>query len=973
MPGRRPEDQGPPTKRSASARSSKSTSNSGSSTDLCGGRQKKKKRRSTRGSRTSRKAGHKGGRQYTEQDAGVEGAHSQRPALATKPSQESERRPPAEENSGPFLEDSKSQTVTSSLEQHLRSGERQDASSKLDSSSPTAAPFDAYHYLPGGPFLDELLRQQLMRDTDPRGLDTSVPPTQAGSNIVEQSAKRARFSFAVKWKELGLSPTPQRSHPLPGQKATQPPNAQAVALALVVLTVVLLLTLVLVVFSLVQFSYASRSRLCETSDCRFHAHLVVGGLNKSLDPCEDFAAFVCSAWKPMSHYVDGEVSTRADVVQNFASHFNSSLAKDREIPAARQAHDLLTTCLNKTAYGAEGRHVISQFLADEGVPWPRPAVTSLPVVASPFRVLLRFALKWRLPLWFDVRVLTSFAGGKRAVVISDNPQLRYWAALHRRLLAEGEFHKYWLAHYNLLAPQERSNDTQPAFAINASVREAQLQSDVFQALLGDREGKTSVGAMVTLDEVEANTTCSGSAATGVWAASLTELTAIWNEVPFRASDVILLRDVGLLLALERLACSHDATELLEAIGWLLAQILAPVVDFGILRFRNKGDANADDRHSLFCARQVEEIYRPLLIGLVQARAFPEKVRLAADDGLNHIRDTALPMTVALPWLETSAKSNTQLKIDSSRRLLWLPSSVPKNISTMYNDFVARRSYDTFADAWVDSRSIPYNLSATNRDTLDMAANLVLPLADYDYMRNTVRVSIQALSRPVFYPEGTTAMFYGGLGITYAAELVRSVDQEGMSVHYNGSFASSWASTGWKSAVADRVACLAAQSDDGHGPKAPSGPLFPVIPALEMAYTALANALARDPQPIHLVQSFTERQIFFITFCYLLCAGRPGTSLECNRAVRNFPQFGRDFGCTLGAKMRPEKPCTFLFNNATNVAPPIGVQQSMALIFLIFIFGVLWELHDVAATTCHWPFQTAIFWCLCAKASNFARG
>ncbi|KAH9377513.1 hypothetical protein HPB48_013024 [Haemaphysalis longicornis] len=549
--------------------------------------------------------------------------------------------------------------------------------------------------------------------------------------------------------------------------------------------------------------------------------------------------------------------------------------------------------------------------------------------------------RWRLPLWFDVRVLTSFAGGKRAVVISDNPQLRSWAALHSRLLAEGEFHKYWLAHYNLLAPQERSNDTQPAFAINASVREAQLQSDVFQALLGDREGKTSVGAMVTLDEVEANTTCSGSAATGVWAAALTELTAVWNEVPFRAWDVILLRDVGLLLALERLACSHDATELLEAIGWLLAQILAPVVDFGILRFRRE--------------------------------LFPRKCGWLTDDRLNHIRDTALPMTVALPWLETAAKSNTQLKIDSSRRLLWLPSSVPKNISTMYNDFVARRSYDTFADAWVDSRSIPYNLSAANRDTLDMAANLVLPLADYDYMRNTVRVSIQALSRPVFYPEGTTAMFYGGLGITYAAELVRSVDQEGMSVHYNGSFASSWASTGWKSAVADRVACLAAQGDDGHGPKAPSGPLFPVIPALELAYTALANALARDPQPIHLVQSFTERQIFFITFCYLLCAGRPGTSLECNRAVRNFPQFGRDFGCTLGAKMRPEKPCTFLFNNATNEAPPIGVQQSMVLIFLIFIFGVLWELHDVAATTCHWPFQTAIFWCLCAKASNFARG
>ncbi|XP_077532423.1 uncharacterized protein LOC144144792 [Haemaphysalis longicornis] len=357
----------------------------------------------------------------------------------------------------------------------------------------------------------------------------------------------------------------------------------------------------------------------------------------------------------------------------------------------------------------------------------------------------------------------------------------------------------------------------------------------------------------------------------------------------------------------------------------------------MLRFRNKGDANVDDQHSLFCAQQVEEIYRPLLIGLVEARDFPENVRLAADARLNHIRDTALSMTGALPWLETAAKSNTKHKIDSSRRLLWLPSSISMNISTMYNDFMVRPSYDTFVDAWVDSRSIPYNWSSANRDTLDMMANLVLPLADYDYVRNVVRVSIQALSRPVFYTEGTTAMFYGGLGFTYAAELVRSVDHEGTTVHFNGSFALSWASTGWKSAVADSVACLATQGDVGQVPKATSGPLFPVIPALELAYTALANALARDTQPVQLVRSFSERQVFFITFCYLLCAGRPGTSLECNRAVRNFPQFGRDFGCTHGAKMRPEKQCTFLFNNAANLAPPMRVQHSMVSIFLVFIF------------------------------------
>ncbi|KAL1470130.1 hypothetical protein MTO96_040632 [Rhipicephalus appendiculatus] len=40
------------------------------------------------------------------------------------------------------------------------------------------------------------------------------------------------------------------------------------------------------------------SRWCETSDCRDYAALLTHDLNRSVDPCDDFDAYVCSTWKP---------------------------------------------------------------------------------------------------------------------------------------------------------------------------------------------------------------------------------------------------------------------------------------------------------------------------------------------------------------------------------------------------------------------------------------------------------------------------------------------------------------------------------------------------------------------------------------------------------------------------------------------------------------------------------------------------
>lgn len=54
--------------------------------------------------------------------------------------------------------------------------------------------------------------------------------------------------------------------------------------------------LVVVVYAFTRPSPLHVNADCDTDDCMQHAFLLSAALNRSLDPCDDFGTFVCSAW-----------------------------------------------------------------------------------------------------------------------------------------------------------------------------------------------------------------------------------------------------------------------------------------------------------------------------------------------------------------------------------------------------------------------------------------------------------------------------------------------------------------------------------------------------------------------------------------------------------------------------------------------------------------------------------------------------
>ncbi|KAH6939713.1 hypothetical protein HPB50_020949 [Hyalomma asiaticum] len=369
---------------------------------------------------------------------------------------------------------------------------------------------------------------------------------------------------------------------------------------------------------------------------------------------------------------------------------------------------------------------------------------------------------------------------------------------------------------------------------------------------------------------------------------------------------------AVLRAADALFAQFTEDTLLENMGWFFARLYAPLADPSLLRDRHGAPHTGEEELALFCAAQVEALFRLLVISLYTVPRFSTTLREDINKLLHGIREIVADKVNALPWLDEASKRNAEEKIREMGTVLWPADNMMEStgLAAVYSK-MGQPSGPSWSvmDTWVQGREALNNLDQEVQDiVMHLPANMELPLLEYDYLRNEVRVSVQALSRPVFYFEGTRAMFYGGLGFLYAAEVVRALDADGARRDAGGVLVTngSWLSPAWMEAVVDREECL---------PE--SGGYFPEIPAVEVAYASLEKSLVSSGERIRTARSaFSQRRLFYVTLCYLMCAkqtlqprGRIFAG-DCNKAVANFPRFAEDFGCDPDARMRRERPCVF---------------------------------------------------------------
>ncbi|KAH6933464.1 hypothetical protein HPB50_015247 [Hyalomma asiaticum] len=669
-----------------------------------------------------------------------------------------------------------------------------------------------------------------------------------------------------------------------------------------------ILTLIVTSVTVVVFHFTRQEPVpakpyCKTKGCFVHAWRLSDKLNTSLDPCQDFSAYVCSAWSPPGGYLEHSNSAMDDVRKSWFPVFEEMLREgSKSLRVGHKPLLMYTTCMGDSKRYGSHVDIFWKFLNESGLSWPEDRYSS---GTSALDVLMTLAFKWQVPLFFQLRVQRLAWMSNWRLTLEPGSLIPLVYQHHVTVKSTGGYAKYWESFFYIL--RESSNGS----AINRTrIDEAiALEGDVFRRLLVAMHPSVVRPVLVPVAKIGLYTRPLESTQ---WLRALRRL-ELQPEV--KTSDKVLIGDEKFFETMAVVMSTYKNSQLLSLIAWSCVQLLAPAVDVRLLRSRY--DHGVVLYRPYFCERFVETGYRLLVIALSTVSRFSEKERAAVSAKFDRLVTVATSLVSATEWLDVEGRQLAAEKLSSTRLQLWPPDFFLKSdeLERLYADFPDAEL--PFAEHWIQ-----LIVRAQTIDILGYAVNYALPYLRYDAASGSVKVAVGAVSPPLYYSDGNNAMFYGGLGFSMALQLVASVDRQGLRWHPNGTYGDSFLPNADDRAFEDKDGCLAAVVDDPvDGPHSHQArtdgwnSVFPEIPALEVAYAAYRESIGNgeDDRSQGISRNFSGDQVFFMTLCYMTCSlpGAVGPHMvDCNKAVSNSEAFARVFNCARGSKMNPKKKCTF---------------------------------------------------------------
>ncbi|KAH6936842.1 hypothetical protein HPB50_023721 [Hyalomma asiaticum] len=216
---------------------------------------------------------------------------------------------------------------------------------------------------------------------------------------------------------------------------------------------------------------ADKEPVCDTSDCRLHRYMLESGLDPSIDPCENFSAYVCAKWKPRHRSAR---STLSDMVFEWLSDLPERLRRGAtQLPATTKATNMFDVCMNQVESTADAA---LRFLRDRGLEWLNDSADGS---SSPAEVLFDLAFNWQVPLWFRIQMLPKSQEypHQLRLLFAPNDLISQWAPFFNDI-NEQLYVRYWTIFYHQLTSGNATPPTKAA--INESFH---VQRFVFDVLL----------------------------------------------------------------------------------------------------------------------------------------------------------------------------------------------------------------------------------------------------------------------------------------------------------------------------------------------------------------------------------------------------------------------------------------------------------------------------------------------------------
>ncbi|KAG0414664.1 hypothetical protein HPB47_008156, partial [Ixodes persulcatus] len=211
------------------------------------------------------------------------------------------------------------------------------------------------------------------------------------------------------------------------------------SLSVAVLILVVVMVVASAIFSLTKPQRGGqhyRINRCKDDICG-HPIWLTSNLNQSVDPCDDFSGYVCSAWKPTLQNTAGTIGhfPKYTWIKNKAKYLSGKSFSTERMKYVAQVYN---SCIDRTGENqSETLAEFASFLNKRVLRRPEDLNE-----VSPLDVALDLSIRWQMPFWFDVQLLGESSSKRRRIYFSPSRRPTFWKSAYNEFTDERTFRKF---------------------------------------------------------------------------------------------------------------------------------------------------------------------------------------------------------------------------------------------------------------------------------------------------------------------------------------------------------------------------------------------------------------------------------------------------------------------------------------------------------------------------------------------------
>ncbi|KAG7199393.1 hypothetical protein KM043_014024 [Ampulex compressa] len=707
-------------------------------------------------------------------------------------------------------------------------------------------------------------------------------------------------------------------------------------LAMTVIALIATLTL-----QMAGFRKEEYKEMCQSEECIKTAARVIGAMDRSVEPCEDFYKFACGGWIskhpiPQSQASWDQLSLlREDLLKNLRVLLEEP-DKEADLRPVKLARALYRTCMDTASVEALGLKPIFDVLTMLGLPTEPPvqgrmAAIDVATIAGIAQRALGLNILVNFYISEDIRDTTK----NRMMMEQVSPGFseRYLLDPVRFRSELLEYKKYTKAMVELAGAGDKSL----GFANEILAFSTEIAK--IMATPEERRSANHLFHDVTVDELQQLTDL--HVQQWNWTAYMDAVFYNTNVTIDPETDRVIVMDLHYLQKLPQLLAITPPATIARFIWWSIYSTVAPLT---LQKFRDLGFQFTQKVFGLKektprwkgCTANVNANFGMALSYVYAQKHFNERAREKALEMLLDIKDAFDEMVSELDWMDVGTRARAHRKLYAMRPFVGFPEWItnPEELNKFYAeiDVIDGRLFDTFLTLTDVGAKKSLNSLREMPDKNRWITSGTTVNAFYSAILNSVTFPAGIL-HPPFYGNGLEAINYGAMGAIMGHELTHGFDDQGRRYDENGNL-KLWWSEETLMHYHEKVQCIINQYSNYHLPELGNnfavngintqGENIADNGGIREAYRAYAKLKRRSAKPEALpgLAGYSQEQLFFLGFAQVWCGNYTNGALKSKLiegvhapnhfrvigTLSNNAEFAKAWDCPLGSPMNPEHKC-----------------------------------------------------------------